>query len=285
MTSRAFLILFIFFAWSGFSTWYYNCKIKGLCGDSEKPIVKVNEEPKAEENKVDMVDSTQVKEAGIFFSWDSDSAATHKLDSYFNNGILNQLEDGEKILITGKYFESEHNNSAKENLGFARAEAAKRLLSEYIDADRIELSSELTTADSSQNSEMNLLGFLRIRPEKEKEVAKRDGKVLVYFNSNSDNPQMGREVTDYLDNIAYALLADKYKSIRATGYTDQIGSSKNNYYMGLHRAKAVQDYLVSQGCNPNQIELKSYGKYRPIAENDTEEGRAKNRRVEIKLNY
>lgn len=191
----------------------------------------------------------------------------------------------EKILITGKYFITESYSGDYENLGFARSHSAKNYFLEFLSEDRIELSSEIQSHDSSLTESMDLIAFKTISPEKEKEVAKRDGKVLIYFDSNSDNPIFGNGVIAYLDEIAEKLREDKYKSIITTGFTDEIGNPKNNYYMGLHRATAVKDYLISKGCNPNQIELKSYGEYRPVAENSSEEGRAKNRRVEIKLNF
>lgn len=64
------------------------------------------------------------------------------------------------------------------------------------------------------------------------------------------------------------------------GHTDWIGSDQYNYSLGLRRAKAVEQVLVGYGVNAGRMRIKSYGETRPIATNDTDEGRAKNRRVE-----
>jgi OmpA-OmpF porin, OOP family len=67
------------------------------------------------------------------------------------------------------------------------------------------------------------------------------------------------------------------------GHTDGIGSAKYNYRLSKQRAQAVVDYLVSKGIASNNLTIVGYGKDKPIATNDTNEGRSMNRRVEIKL--
>jgi OOP family OmpA-OmpF porin len=65
------------------------------------------------------------------------------------------------------------------------------------------------------------------------------------------------------------------------GYTDAVGTEKYNMELGLKRAQAVKDLLIQFGAPAQRLEVKSFGKSRPIDTNDTEEGRAKNRRVEF----
>ncbi|HWP64447.1 MAG TPA: OmpA family protein [Candidatus Limnocylindria bacterium] len=65
------------------------------------------------------------------------------------------------------------------------------------------------------------------------------------------------------------------------GYTDSIGSEAYNMRLGQRRADAVRDYLVSQGIDASRIRTESFGESNPVASNDTEAGRAENRRVEI----
>lgn len=71
--------------------------------------------------------------------------------------------------------------------------------------------------------------------------------------------------------------------IKITGYTDSIGSDAYNKKLSLRRAEAVSNYLVSLGVDPNKMEVTGAGESNPVADNDTEEGRAKNRRVEVVL--
>ena len=71
------------------------------------------------------------------------------------------------------------------------------------------------------------------------------------------------------------------KSFIVEGYTDSTGSDAVNQKLSIQRASAVRDYLIRQGLPGDQIKAKGYGKERPVASNDTPEGRAQNRRVEI----
>jgi outer membrane protein OmpA-like peptidoglycan-associated protein len=67
------------------------------------------------------------------------------------------------------------------------------------------------------------------------------------------------------------------------GYTDGKGSDNYNLNLSQRRAQAVEEYLISKGISGNKLKVVGYGKDNPIATNDTPEGRAMNRRVEIKV--
>ncbi|RME25146.1 MAG: OmpA family protein, partial [Deltaproteobacteria bacterium] len=90
------------------------------------------------------------------------------------------------------------------------------------------------------------------------------------------------EKTQLLDKIAD--LARKYPSypLIIEGYTDSRGSSTRNLALSQGRAQAVADYLIQQQkLDMNRIKASGYGEARPIADNSTAEGRAKNRRIEV----
>ena len=65
------------------------------------------------------------------------------------------------------------------------------------------------------------------------------------------------------------------------GHTDSVGSEAYNQKLSLARAESVKTYMVSQGLPAAKVRVEGKGESSPIAPNDTEEGRAKNRRVEI----
>lgn len=71
--------------------------------------------------------------------------------------------------------------------------------------------------------------------------------------------------------------------IEVGGHTDGRGSVEYNIRLSESRAKAVVDYLISKGIEPRRLQYKGYGKSKPISTNDTEEGRALNRRVEFTI--
>lgn len=72
-------------------------------------------------------------------------------------------------------------------------------------------------------------------------------------------------------------------SIEISGHTDAVGSESDNLKLSNDRAKAVMDYLVTKGIDSSRLTFKGYGKSIPVASNDSEEGRALNRRVEFKI--
>ena len=71
--------------------------------------------------------------------------------------------------------------------------------------------------------------------------------------------------------------------ISIIGFTDSIGTEEYNLRLSMRRAQATADYLISQGVSPSQILAKGLGEAEPRASNETEAGRAQNRRVEIYL--
>ncbi len=79
------------------------------------------------------------------------------------------------------------------------------------------------------------------------------------------------------------LVVNEQWSIEIHGHTDSVGGDASNQTLSENRAKAVRDYLVGKGCNPARIVAKGFGKSKPKASNDTDEGRALNRRVEIRI--
>ncbi len=88
-----------------------------------------------------------------------------------------------------------------------------------------------------------------------------------------------------LDQIASSLneTANSSRTIDITGNTDAIGSERFNDALGLSRAEEARDYLVSKGVAASRIAVKSNGEVSPIAPNNTDNGRATNRRVLIML--
>ena len=68
-----------------------------------------------------------------------------------------------------------------------------------------------------------------------------------------------------------------------SGHTDNVGAVQDNTTLSLNRAKAVYEYLVNAGIGKERLTFKGYGSSKPDAPNDTEEGKAKNRRIEFKV--
>ncbi|GAB5565282.1 MAG: hypothetical protein Wins2KO_23450 [Winogradskyella sp.] len=88
---------------------------------------------------------------------------------------------------------------------------------------------------------------------------------------------------DELDKLTSFLKMNINLNIEIYGHTDNVGSEKRNKELSQLRAKAVADYLISQGIDASRINYFGFGSTQPISENDTEKSRKRNRRVEFKL--
>lgn len=86
-----------------------------------------------------------------------------------------------------------------------------------------------------------------------------------------------------LDNLASTLNEYGQTRIEITGHTDSVGSDAANMTLSQNRANAVAGYLGSRGVANSRMIVNGAGESRPVASNDTEAGRAQNRRVEITL--
>jgi outer membrane protein OmpA-like peptidoglycan-associated protein len=86
-----------------------------------------------------------------------------------------------------------------------------------------------------------------------------------------------------LDKLVAFLTKNPNLKIELGGHTDNVGDKKMNQVLSDNRAKAVYSYLVQKGISKERLTTKGYGDTLPIATNDTEEGRAENRRTEFKV--
>jgi outer membrane protein OmpA-like peptidoglycan-associated protein len=99
------------------------------------------------------------------------------------------------------------------------------------------------------------------------------------YDSASVQPQFQRT----LDQVASTLAEYSQTYVDVYGHTDSVGSDAYNQTLSERRATSVADYLASHGVQSARIGTRGYGETQPVASNDTEEGRAANRRVEIKI--
>lgn len=86
-----------------------------------------------------------------------------------------------------------------------------------------------------------------------------------------------------LDKLSQVLTNNPDTNINIYGYTDSVGSDSYNLSLSERRASSVKSYLLSKGITSNRMFAKGEGESSPVATNDTDEGRAKNRRVEFAI--
>ncbi len=86
-----------------------------------------------------------------------------------------------------------------------------------------------------------------------------------------------------LDNVVAIMNQYKDLKVNIDGHTDNVGKESANVDLSMRRAIAVNDYLVKKGVNQNRLAASGYGPSKPVATNNTAEGRQKNRRVELNI--
>ncbi|GHE19639.1 OmpA family protein [Halomonas urumqiensis] len=96
-----------------------------------------------------------------------------------------------------------------------------------------------------------------------------------------DSADLTMQAESTLDEVARRLREHTDVNIRIDGHTDSVGSNQYNMGLSQERADSVRSYLMSQGVSGSRMMATGYGEERPVATNETDQGRALNRRVEI----
>jgi len=103
----------------------------------------------------------------------------------------------------------------------------------------------------------------------------------IFFETNKAT--LKPESTTELERVATLLKENPGIRLEISGHTDNVGSYRANQKLSEARAKSVVDYLIDQGVDKSRLEYKGYSFTQPVADNNTAEGRAQNRRVEFKV--
>jgi outer membrane protein OmpA-like peptidoglycan-associated protein len=107
--------------------------------------------------------------------------------------------------------------------------------------------------------------------------------VLRGVNFDFDKADIRPDAAVILDEAASLLNSSPSGSVQVAGHTDSVGADAYNQSLSERRAASVRDYLVAHGVAASRLSTVGYGESKPIASNDTADGRALNRRVELNL--
>lgn len=108
-----------------------------------------------------------------------------------------------------------------------------------------------------------------------------DDLVLEDVNFEFDSAKLTMGAESILADVAEKLAANPEARVRLEGHTDSVGSDSYNKELSQERANSVKAFLASEGIDTERMRAIGYGEEQPIATNDTEAGRAENRRVEL----
>lgn len=108
-----------------------------------------------------------------------------------------------------------------------------------------------------------------------------DGRVAIQVNFAVDKADILPESRPQIEQVLSLLRDDPALTLSVEGHTDATGDAAHNQRLSQARADSVMAALVEQGIEPQRLKAQGHGQSRPVADNDTDEGRARNRRVEL----
>jgi outer membrane protein OmpA-like peptidoglycan-associated protein len=109
----------------------------------------------------------------------------------------------------------------------------------------------------------------------------RDGRIALYINFDTGKATMRAESKPIIAQIVEMLKGNPGLMVSVEGHTDNVGSPASNKTLSDQRAKTVVVAIVAEGIDAKRLSALGHGQDKPVADNKTEEGRAKNRRVEL----
>ncbi len=117
------------------------------------------------------------------------------------------------------------------------------------------------------------------------EIQFQPSKTFILEDCNFETGKATLEPESYtvIDELLAYLTRKADERIEIGGHTDNVGSAAANLVLSKDRATSVMNYLISKGVDPSRLEAKGYGMSMPVENNRTEEGRAQNRRTEVKV--
>jgi OOP family OmpA-OmpF porin len=279
--------------WATLSTWWHTCKIKELC---DAPLITKTSVPSAAVtiSPLQITDGTAFSliSAGNFGfaksgSEPNFSAVQPEIDSLASYLKVNT---NRQVTITGYYSSEEANHSSWPNLGLARAERIKEYyVNQGLPADMFLTVGELRSdirfdSDSLKGGIGFSLAKLPTAEDKLADAQKFDGifnPLDLYFNTGSSEYIVTSENQKFVNEAKRYLSANGDKKLLLIGHTDSTGDAAANDELSRARAEQAKKQLIALGLPANQLITDAKGQRVPKQSNETTEGRAANRRVEI----
>lgn len=151
-------------------------------------------------------------------------------------------------------------------------------LKNFTKNEKVEAQIEIEKPDTAKSNPIAEAGKLKHEPL----IVE---KITLHFQFEFNSIDLDDETEKFLDQLSETLEEDKDLKVRIVGHTDNVGSEKFNQRLSVKRAESIRDFLLKNGVDRERMNADGRGMSTPLVENETEEGRRKNRRVEILLYY
>jgi len=268
----------------------------------EKTIVEAPNVMEATLNPFSIKDGDYALKSNDNFNFkDSSFRILEPVSEELKNAVLDlktyfDENPSKRVAAKGYYTNGETNNSAYPNLGLARANAVKNyFVSQGISSKIIDTKGELK---GSMIADENKVFFGPVHYElfavseddkaadealKAACEALKANPLVLYFNTGEAQINLTVVQREKIANISRCV--DKLGvKVLVVGHTDNTGNAANNVMLGQQRADFAKNYLIQNGILSTNIETTSKGPNEPIADNASEEGKAKNRRTVVTIN-
>jgi outer membrane protein OmpA-like peptidoglycan-associated protein len=266
---------------------------KTVLPSDEKPMLKVQEGATAKvyPNFVILSADGAVRNRfknNIIITKDRATVRFPKDSSAIRDTIFKYLNANQsKILVIESWHHKDEFNTAQHTLGQLRAQELKNnLVGVGINPNKIILRDTLVDFDFNKNTFAGgiIFKFDTISAQNKTAINNSIVRKTLYTKFNSRNFTADNTLQAYASELKNYLKMYPAKKVRIEGHTDDRGEAQDNFVIARDRATNVRDYLVSQGIDATKLTAISKGETAPLTENNTEEGRSKNRRIEIIVN-
>ncbi|MFK7970714.1 MAG: OmpA family protein [Bacteroidia bacterium] len=262
----AIILLILFTRW-------WSCCIQEECGQKEKlneaavtPPPPVQQDPR------------------LAFNWTDAAAVTGPGFEAYRDSLLGLVAEGKVLRIEGKYYPGEAAPEGYANMGLARAASIAALFKPPLNDDQIELSSKLIEPAPNPVPAGLFASQIISIGDAEQAVALEatEEEVIIYFPTGSKDRIKAADVEAAIDRLVESQKRTG-RSVSVTGHTDSQSSAEFNLGLSQRRAREVRQILINKGVAAAKVSASGLGENQPKASNDNEAGKARNRRVEVKL--
>jgi outer membrane protein OmpA-like peptidoglycan-associated protein len=136
---------------------------------------------------------------------------------------------------------------------------------------------------TEQSGEMAPAADDMLESDQDEAILESPGNYTVYHAFDRSEILADPNFDSYIEQLKAFIGQAEGTSLNVIGHADHIGSENYNFNLGSRRSGSTKDYLVKMGVTDQVIKVSSRGESAPAASNDTDEGRAKNRRTEIQI--